>query len=85
MLDAGADLSVRGIVFLSPRGEFALAGLAAVRNDKAGATVTAVRDHRGAADGRLRAGQLPGLALIAIAGHRPATAAASRVSESMTT
>jgi hypothetical protein len=72
VLDAGADLAVGGVVFLFPRQEFCLAGLAAVRDDQTGAPVTAVRDHRGTADGILRAGQLPCLAVVAVAGHRPA-------------
>lgn len=72
VLDAGADLAVGGVVFLFPGREFGLAFLAAVRDDQAGAPVSAVRDHRGAADGGFRAGQLPRLAVVAVAGQRPA-------------
>jgi hypothetical protein len=45
MLDAGADLAVGCVGFLFPVGEFGLPPLAAVRDDQAGAPVTAVRDH----------------------------------------
>ncbi|GAA2286859.1 hypothetical protein GCM10010415_67070 [Streptomyces atrovirens] len=57
------------IVFLFPLGEFS-AGWAAVRNDEAGARVAAVGDGGGPADGGLRSRFLPGLAAVAVAGHR---------------
>ncbi|GAA2628769.1 hypothetical protein GCM10009863_50000 [Streptomyces axinellae] len=85
VLDAGADLAVRGVVFLFPRLQFALAGFAAVRNDQAGAPVAAVRDNRGPADGGPRTGQLPRLAVVTVAGNGRPTATTSRVSASMTT
>ena len=44
----------------------------AVRDDQAGAAVAAVGDHRGRADGVLRAGQFPCLAVVAVAGQWPA-------------
>ena len=72
VLDAGADLAVGGVVFLFPGREFGLAALAAVRDDQPGAPVAAVRDHGRLADGVLRAGQLPRLAVVAVAGRRPA-------------
>jgi hypothetical protein len=40
--------------------------------DQAGGPVAAVRDHRGLPDGILGAGQLPRLAVVAVAGQRPA-------------
>lgn len=52
--------------------EFGLASLATVWDDQTGSAVAAVRDDRGAADGCLRSGQLPGLAVLAVAGDRPA-------------
>src|SRR5690349_12546649 len=54
VLHAGADLAVRGIVFLLPGREFGLALLAAVRDDQAGTPVAAVRDDGGLADGVFR-------------------------------
>src|SRR2546421_13006975 len=69
VLDTGADFAVGGVVFLFPIGEFGLAAFAAVRDDQAGAAVAAVRDDRGLADGVLRAGQFPRLAVVAVAGQ----------------
>lgn len=51
--------------------EFCRAGLTPARDDRTGAPVPAVRDHRRAAGGGLRAGQLPRLAVVAVAGRRP--------------
>src|SRR6478752_7165591 len=56
VLDAGPDLLVGLVVFLLPVREFALAALSAVRDDEAGARVTAVGDREGLADGGLGAG-----------------------------
>src|SRR5881398_2730437 len=70
VLDAGADFAVGGVVFLFRVREFDLAGFAAVRDDQAGAAVAAVRDDRWLADGVLRAGQFPRLAVVAVAGQR---------------
>lgn len=67
MLDAGTGLVVGGVAFLFPGREFGLAGFVAVRDDQAGAPVAAVRDHRGAADSILRAGQLPCPEVVAVA------------------
>lgn len=39
VLDAGADLAMRGVVFLFPGRQFGLLGFAAVRNDEAGVPV----------------------------------------------
>lgn len=55
-----------------PGRQFGLAAFAAVRDDQAGAPVAAVRDHGRPADGGLRAGQLPRIAVIAIARDRTA-------------
>src|SRR4051794_17589536 len=55
VLDAGANLAVRGVVFLLPGGQFGRTFLPAVRDDQAGAPVATVGDHRCAADGRLGA------------------------------
>jgi hypothetical protein len=85
VLDAGADFAVGGVVLLCPGRQFGLAGFATVRNDRAGAAVAAVRDDRGAADGVLGAGQLPRLAVVAVAGSGRPTVTISRVSASMTT
>lgn len=59
VLDAGTGLAVGGVVVFLPGGELGPACLAAVRDDKAGTLVAAVRDDRGPADGGPRAGQLP--------------------------
>lgn len=72
VLDAGANLAVGGVVFLFPGLELGLAGFAAVRDDQAGSSVAAVRDHCGPADGGLGAGQLPRLAVVVVARQRPA-------------
>jgi hypothetical protein len=72
VLDAGPDLAVGGIVLLLPSRQFGLAAFAAVRDDQAGAPIAAVRDDRGPADGGLRTGQFPRLAVVAVAGDRPA-------------
>src|SRR5690349_2132653 len=72
VLDAGADFAVGGVVFLFPGRQFGLPAFAAVRDDQAGAPVAAVRDHRRLADGVLGAGQLPCLAVVAVARQRPA-------------
>lgn len=70
VLDAGADFSVGAVVFLFPGRELGLAAFAAVRDDQAGASVAAVGDDRGAAHCGLGAGQLPRLAVVAVAGQR---------------
>ena len=44
----------------------------AVRDNQAGVPVAAVSDHGGAADGVLRSGQFPRLAVVAVAGQQPA-------------
>ncbi|GLW19890.1 hypothetical protein Stsp01_66330 [Streptomyces sp. NBRC 13847] len=72
-------------MFLLPTGEFGPVLLAAVQDDQAGTPVATVRDHRGLPDGVLGAGQLPRLAVVAVAGQLLATATTSRVSASMTT
>lgn len=72
VLHAGADFAVGGVVLLLPVRELALAYLAAVRDDQAGTPVAAVCDDRGLADGVFRAGQLPRLAVVAVAGQRSA-------------
>lgn len=61
---------VRTVVPFFPVRECASAAFAAVRDDQPGAAVAAVRYHRGVADGVLRHGQFPRLAVVAIAGHR---------------
>lgn len=58
-------------MFLFPGWEFGLPAFAAVRDDQAGA-VAAVGDDGGAADGVFRAGELPCLAVVAVAGQGPA-------------
>ncbi|GAA2694564.1 hypothetical protein GCM10009864_81730 [Streptomyces lunalinharesii] len=85
MLDASPDLSVRAVVFLLPIRELVLAALAAVRDDQAGAPVSAVPEDCGLAYYVLRSGQFPCLAVVAVAGQRSATVTTSRVSASMTT
>lgn len=85
VLDAGSDFAVGGVVFLLPGGQFGLAAFAAVRYDQAGAPIAAVGDHRGLADGRLGSGQVPRLAVVAVAGQRRPTATISWLSASMTT
>ncbi|CCB77671.1 protein of unknown function [Streptantibioticus cattleyicolor NRRL 8057 = DSM 46488] len=67
VLYTGADFAVGGVVLLLPFREFGLALLAAVRDDQAGAPVAAICDDRGLADGVFRAGQLPRLAVVAVA------------------
>lgn len=50
MLDAGADLFVRAVVFLLPLGQFLAPG-AAVRHEEPGAGIAAVGDRQGRAHG----------------------------------
>jgi hypothetical protein len=56
VLDAGPDLAVGGVVLLFPSWQFGLAAFTAVRDGQAGASIAAVRDGRGPADGGLRTG-----------------------------
>lgn len=72
VLDAGPHLAVRGVVFLFPGRKFGLAGFTAVRDDQASAPVATVGNHDGPADGVLRTGQLPCLAVVAVPRDRPA-------------
>ncbi|GGW79788.1 hypothetical protein GCM10010320_72270 [Streptomyces caelestis] len=72
VLDAGGGSCGGGVVFLVPGREFSLALLAAVRDEQAGALVSAVRDHRRPANGGLRTGGRPRLAVVAVAGQRAA-------------
>lgn len=72
VLDTGADLAVGRVVLFLPGKQFALPALTAVRDDQAGAPVADVSDHGGAADGVLGSGQCPRLAVVAVAGQRPA-------------
>jgi hypothetical protein len=86
VLDAGADLAVGGVVLLLLGRQFFVLVSAVVRDGQAGAPVTAVGDHRGGgADGGFRAGVLPGPAVVAVAGQRPADGDDEAVSASMTT
>jgi hypothetical protein len=71
VLDAGTDLFVRLVVGLLPVGQF-LAGAAAVRHHELSARTAAVGDRHGRTDGGLRAGLLPRLAVVAVAGQRAA-------------
>ena len=66
VLDAGTDLVVRAV-----GREIGSAFLAAGRDDQTGALVAGVRDDRGLADGLPCVGQLPRLAVVAVAGRRP--------------
>ena len=72
VLDACPDLAVGGVVFLLPCRQFGLAAFAAVRHEQADALVAAVCDGRGLADGGLRTGKFPRLAIVAVVGDRPA-------------
>ena len=63
------EMSATGQLFFPVR-ELGLAVLATVRDDEAGARVTAVGDHEGLADGCLGAGLLPGPAVVAVPGER---------------
>jgi hypothetical protein len=72
VLDAGPDLAVGGVVLLFPSWQFGLAAFTAVRNEQAGAPIAAVRDDRGPADGGLRTGKFPRLAIVAVARDRSA-------------
>ncbi len=68
-----------GIVGLCRRGDRSVGQVAkdfeltetAVRDDQAGAAVAAIRNDRGLADGLLRAGQLPRLAVVAVTRRWP--------------
>lgn len=71
VLDASSDLLVGLVVRLLPVGQvFAFA--AAVGHDESGARIAAVSDRECLADGGPGAGLLPCLAVVAIAGERPA-------------
>lgn len=69
---AGKVLAEGGVVFLFPYGGFGPPERAAVRDDQTGVSAAAVRDDRGPAHGRFRAGWFPPLAVVAVAGQRPA-------------
>lgn len=83
VLDAGPHLFVGAVVFLLPVRELVLALRPAVRHHQTGARIAAVRDGHRRADGVLRAGFRPRLAVVAVTGQRPTTTT-SRVSASMT-
>jgi hypothetical protein len=68
VLDASSNLLMAVVVLLLPLAEVS-AGCAAVRDDQAGALVAAVGDRCGRADGGLRPGLLPRLAVVAVAWH----------------
>lgn len=56
VLDAGADLFVRSVVFLFPGWEFGLSGCSPVGDRQSGVLIAAVGDCRGGADGGFDAG-----------------------------
>lgn len=85
VLDAGPDLTVRVVVLLFPSRQFGLAAFTAVGEEQAGAPIAAVRDDRSSADGGLRAGNFPCLAIIAVARDRSGDGDTSRELASMTT
>ncbi|GGU54581.1 hypothetical protein GCM10010498_09900 [Streptomyces cavourensis] len=71
VLDAGADLFVGLVVSLLPAGQlFAFA--AAVGHHESGARIATVSNGHRLADGGLRVGFLPCLAVVAVAGQWPA-------------
>lgn len=71
VLDAGADLLLVFFVKLFPVGQL-FAFVSPVGHHEPGARVAAVSDRHGLADGGLRAGLLPRLAVSAIPGQRSA-------------
>ncbi|CAM5356148.1 hypothetical protein SALBM311S_04958 [Streptomyces alboniger] len=72
VLDAGANLFVRPVVFLFPGREFDLPGRSPVRDHQSGALVAAIGDRRGGAHGGLGAAFLPAAGVMAVAGQRSA-------------
>lgn len=72
ILDSSADRAVRSVVLFLPGRKFALPRGAAVRDDEPGTSMASVGDHCGVPDGGLRPGQLPCLAVVAVARQRPA-------------